>query len=105
MFANTKTAVRLLGFVVGTGFIAWVVSVNMAGPAAMEQLEEFEQQAAAMQGEYRQMQREELRDAVLAEGGWGAGAHADLPEGGGNLRREALDMLDDAEGGWGVGAQ
>ena len=105
MFNSGKGLVRLFGIIAGTAFFAWVISVNMAGPAAMQQLEEFEQQAAETREQLVQAQREELRDTMLAEDGWGAGAHADIPEGSGNLRREALDMMDEAEGDWGMGAQ
>ena len=105
MFDSGKAVIRILGAIVGIGFFAWVISVSIAGPAAMNQLEEFEQKAGEAQAQYREAQREELRDSMLAEEGWGSQAHVDMPTGDGDLRGEALEMLDEAEDGWGVGAR
>ncbi len=105
MSDQIRLIVRLLGAVLGLMFFAWVIGVSLAGPAAMDQLKDFEQQAAQVQEEYQQVAREELRDAVLAEDGWGSEAHVDMPQAAGNLRQEALDMMDEAEEGWGVGSR
>ncbi len=100
---------KIIAFFAGIAFIGWIIYANVSGPAAMQQLEEIEEQAAVARAEGQARVEHEMRDAALAQDGWGSqvsASDAAAPPASASEHRQRLEDIRRAEeDDWGIAGQ